>query len=121
MIKIYSIQQQPFYDSHHQAYRQILTINTIPEGPLNNRVRRINNPKLSPFQFPPPQSCPPPSCINAIYDDCGQLLCIDNLPSLFQYLIENGYIFDYELTNMMEKSRVITDGTLLCYIKYEKK
>jgi hypothetical protein len=43
------------------------------------------------------------------------------LPSLFQYLIENGYIFDYELTNMMEKSRVITDGTLLCYIKYEKK
>ena len=118
---MYAIQQQPFYDSHHQVYRQILTINTMPEGPLKSRVRRIHNPRLSPFQFPPPQSCPPPSCINAIYGNDGQLLCINNIPSLFQYLIENGYKFDYDLTNMMEKSQVKTDNTLLCYIKYEKK
>ena len=120
-MNLYVLQQQPFYDSFNQSYRQIITINMMPEGPLKNRVKRVHNPPLSPFQFPPPQNCPPPNCILAIYDNCGQLMCTNQLPNLFQYLVENGYIFDYQLTNMMEKSQVKTDSNLLCYIKYEKK
>ena len=120
-MNLYSLQQQPFYDSFNQSYRQILTINRMPEGPLKQRVKRVHNPRLSPFQFPQPQSCPQPNCIFALYDNCGQLMCIDQLPNLFQYLVENEYNFDYQLTEMMEKSKVKTDGTLLCYIKYEKK
>ena len=120
-MEYYALQQQPFYDSYTQSYRNILTINKMPEGPLKKRVKRINNPPLSPFQFPPPVNCPPQNCIFAIYGTCGQLLCIDQLPDFFNYLMENNYQFDYQLTNMMEKSQVQTTNTLLCYIKYEKK
>ncbi len=121
MINLYGLFQQPYYDSHKQCYRQIITINRFPEGPLKNRVKRIHNPPLSPFQFPPPQDCSRPNCILAIYDNCGQLMCTNQLSTFFQYLIENGYEFDYQLSNMMEKTQVKLDNTLLCYIKYEKK
>jgi len=119
-MELYSLQQQPYYDSFTQSYRQIITINKMPEGPLKKRVKRVHNPQLSPFQFPPPQNCPPPNCIFAIYGDCGQLMCVDQLPEFFNYLIQNNYIFDYQLTKMMEKSKVQSSNTLLCYIKYEK-
>lgn len=120
MYKLYALNQQPFYDSFTQSYRQILTINKMPDGPLKSRVRLIHPPPLSPFQFPPPQCCPPQRCIYAIYGSHGQLLCTDHIPDFFQYLVENNYEFDYMLSNMMEKTKVKPNNTLLCYIKYNK-
>ena len=119
---LYSISQQPYYDSCSQLYRQILTINQVPEGPLKTRVKRINNPPLSTFQSPPSQFCARPSCIYAIYNQCNELLCPEQIPDFFQYLTENEYTFDYQMSNMMMQTNVKQNyNTLLCYIKYNKK
>lgn len=120
MMELYTLEQIPFYDSHNQCYRQIITINQMPSGPLKDRVRRINMPLLSPFQYPSPQCCTPSNCVLALYDEQGQLLCANQIPLLMQYLMQNGYEIDYQLSELMEKPHIRSTNPLICYIKYQK-
>ena len=119
MNYLYVLEKTTHYDSHNQCYRQIITINQMPKGPLQQMVRQIRNTPNSPFQIPPPVCCPPKRCILAIADHHGQLMCVNSLPNLFQFLMQNGYEIDTTLTNIMEKSEVKLDNTLICYIKYK--
>lgn len=120
MTYLYVLEKATHYDSQLQQYRQIITINKNPDGPLKSIVKQIHNPPLSPFQYPPPQVCRPPNCIYAITNNNGRLMCINELPNLFQFLISNGYTIDYQLSKLMEKSQVKLNNTLICYILYNK-
>ena len=44
---MYLLSVQPFLDQHFKCYKQIITINVMPEGKLKELVKRINPPKLS--------------------------------------------------------------------------
>lgn len=70
------------------------------------------------------QSCPQKSCIFAItkINDCGynsnnnELLCVDEIPELFDFLLNNNYTIDTSITKIMNNSHVKPYGDLICYI-----
>jgi len=120
MKYIYLLEQVPYYDSINQSYRHIITINHMATGPLKTRIRRINTPPLSPFQSGQQSvCCPQKTCALAILDMDGQLMCTDQLPELFQYLVQHNYIIDYQLSTLMEKSPVKMSNPVICYVMYE--
>ena len=52
--RTFTITTQPYLDNNNQnnnqCYKNILMINVVPDGPLNAFVRRLQLPRLSPFQ-----------------------------------------------------------------------
>ena len=45
-------------------------------------------------------------------------MCIDDLPELFEYLLNNGYTIDTSITKILQKTTVKMWGELICMIQY---
>ena len=118
-MHIYTLTSQPFLDQQNECYKNIITVNQKPEGPLANITRRIHAPKLSPFKENS-SCCPQNNCIYGItkIDNPMELMCISDLPNLFTFLSNNGYVVDTSMTKMMNESKVQMDNSLLCFISY---
>ena len=116
---MYLLSVQPFLDQHFKCYKNIITININPEGPLKNYVKRINPPKLSPFKERSP-CCDEPQCILALksINDPSKLMCVDEIPSLLAFLTTNKYEIDTSITKIMMKSDVKLQNKLLFFIKF---
>tara|TARA_B100000424_G_scaffold250337_1_gene224953 strand:+ start:3726 stop:4088 length:363 start_codon:yes stop_codon:yes gene_type:complete len=119
-MQIYLLKTMPYYDSLNQSYKNILVLNKRPIGPLEKIIKRISLQKLSPFQTTP-ISCPPPSCVFAINSlQCvHDLMCEDEIPNLFEFLLNNNYVIDSQITKILQKTSVQLNGNLICMIKYE--
>ena len=129
--RMYTLTTQPYLDSYCQCYRNIITINLIPEGPLKLFVRRIQMPPLSRFKQPGP--CDPlQTCglalislrgVNEGYyggNSCGnELMTPDEIPDLFAFLTTNGYHIDTSVTKMINTGSVrLTNKNILCFFSY---
>lgn len=118
-MQLYLLSSIPYYNSIKQEYTNILILNKQPEGPLLNITKQIQQNKLSPFESNT-NLCPKPRCVYALTNGvcCNDLLCVDELPILFEFLLNNGYLIDDTITKLMHKSNVTLNGNLICYIKY---
>jgi hypothetical protein len=116
---LYSLQSIPYYNSIVQEYTNILVLNKSASGPLEKITKRISRNKLSPFESNT-NICRKPACVIAItqIDNKNELMCIDQLPELFEYLMNNGYTIDTSITKVFQKSNVKMDGDLICMIQY---
>ena len=116
---MYSLSSQVFYDQIPQCYRKIVTINKEPTGPLKFLVKKTHIPKLSPFKERS-ICCPEPFCIYIILSPTNptEYLCIDEIPNLFSYLMENNYTIDSNVTKIMQDSKVKMNNDLICFITY---
>lgn len=114
---MYTLISMPFLDNYEKCYRNILVVNTKPTGPLSTIVKLINPPKLSPFQVDS-KCCPQQKCVYAITDleNKHEFMCVNDIPKLFTFLVENGYTIDTSITKMMQNSTVKMDNSLLCFI-----
>uniref|UniRef100_A0A6C0HWP7 Uncharacterized protein n=1 Tax=viral metagenome TaxID=1070528 RepID=A0A6C0HWP7_9ZZZZ len=114
-----------------QSYRNIVTINLMPAGPLARFVRRIQLPYLSPFQFG--GSGGDYSGLSSVGKQCvlalislrgigsskgyGQgnrnngLMDVSEVPDLFSFLLSNGYKIDTSLTKMMNSNDIFGSGS----------
>jgi hypothetical protein len=109
----FTITSQPFYDQYNECYKNILTVNPEPRGPIRKIVRRIKLSKLSPFQREGPCN-PIPQCALALqsinkYNNCckgNNLMTPDEIPELIAFLFENGYQIETQITNMLNQSEV---------------
>lgn len=105
----FTITSQPFYDQYNQCYKNILTVNPEPRGPIRKIVRRIKLPKLSPFQREGPCN-PIPQCALALQSLNGckgsNLMTPDEIPELITFLFENGYQIETQITNMLNQSEI---------------
>jgi len=122
-MNIYSLFYQPYLDSSQQCYKNIITINMIPNGPLQTLVKKIHFNKLSSFQ----ESSPCNKRENCGYalvspNNISHLLTIDDIPDLFSYLLSNGYTLDYQTTKLLQKNNFTfnsdSNKQLLCFITY---
>lgn len=125
----------PYLDTYSQCYKNIVTVNLIPRGPLERFVHRVKLPKLSPFKEPS-YCCERVTCclaigktvFNRVY--CGNnhinnLMSVDEIPNLFSFLLDNGYKIDTSLTKMMNSSgdiRFHTDNAnkIICFVTYQE-
>ena len=119
VMLIYSLSSIPYYDSIKQEYRNILMLNKMPTGPLASIVKNVTLNKLSPFDVNT-NTCPRPKCVIGItnINNSQELMCIDGLPELFEYLLNNGYTIDTSITKILQKAKVKMWGELICAIQY---
>ncbi len=113
----YMLTVQTYLDQLDKCYKKIIVINSEPQGNLRNFVTRLRPNKLSPFKQNSNCGCSQ-SCIYAFKnsDGCNKLLTVDDIPTLFNLIMQNGYTIDSGLTKMMNKSKVQVSNDLLCFI-----
>ena len=128
--KVVSLFSQPYLDKYNQCYKNIVTINLMPQGPLEKIVRRVNFPVLSEFKQPGPCSRLN-NCglalvsLNTIYGgkNCSDLMDVDEVPNLISFLVANEYSIDTSITKMFNTSdiRFQTENAnkLICFITYK--
>ena len=135
--KTVTLFSQPFLDTYNQCYKNIVTINLIPQGPLAQFVRRAQFPPLSQFKQPGPCSrinnCGLAlSTLNGFFynnnnnnncnKNCSNLMVVDEIPNLMSYLLSNGYAINTSITKMLNTSdiRFETENAnkLICVVTY---
>lgn len=126
--KTCSIFSQPYLDTYNQCYKNIVTINLPPKGPLGKYVRRIKLNPLSTFKQPGPCN-PEQKCVLALlsFEDncsCGNYMTVNEVPNLISYLVSNGYSVDTSITKMFFQSDISFDtnnsNKLICFITYNQ-
>jgi hypothetical protein len=129
-VKTFTLFSRPYLDKINQCYKNIITINNIPKGPLSQYIKKIQFPQLSPFKVSSPCS-PIDKCGYALtkidnhcFSNCGDnLLTTDDVPDLISYLMTNGYKVDTSITKMFNASdiRFNTNNAnkLICFVTYE--
>jgi hypothetical protein len=115
--RTFTITSSPYYDRCSQQYQNILMLNIEPEGPLRRFVRRLQLPRLTPYQTEKSEE----KCglvltnflnNNQNYYNNNQnnnkngLMTPNDIPDLYSFLTANGYQIDTQLTNMMNQSQV---------------
>ena len=118
-INLYTLKSIPYYNTYQQQYTNIIIINKNPVGPLSLLVKQITNNPLSKFESNTPL-CRKPRCVLALRSPSNNndLMCIDEMPWLFEFLINNGYTIDTSVTKVFQKTEVKMWGELICTIKY---
>ena len=128
--KTFCIYSQPYLDKTNQCYKNIVTVNTFPKGPLGKYIKRQQFYPLSPFKVSSPCS-PIDKCGLVIrrMDDiscskyCDDLLTTDEIPNLISYLLSSGYKIDTSITKMFNTSELLfntnNSNKLVCFATYE--
>jgi hypothetical protein len=111
--KTVTLFSQPFLDTYNQCYKNIVTINMMPQGPLAQLVRRVQFPPLSTFKQLGPctriNNCGLAlSTLNGFFynnnncnKNCSNLMIVDEVPNLMSYLLSNGYTINTSITKML--------------------
>jgi len=118
--KTYTLFSQTYWDSHSKEYKNIVTINSVPDGPLRQISRKINFPYLSPFSGNDPRPCTK-NCGIALASSCNPcgLMTVDEVPNLFSFLSMNGYKIDTSITKMLQTSDIqYSENKIICMIHY---
>lgn len=118
---MYTLSIIPYLESCGN-YTNIVTINSLPNGPLRPFVRRIQLPRLSPFQTNSRGGYDRLNCALGLvipFTLENRLVTANDIPYLFEFLTNNGYIINTKITNMMNNSSIrLTNETILCFITY---
>lgn len=124
--KTCSLFSQPYLDTYNQCYKNIVTINLLPKGPLIKFIRKIKLSPLSTFSQPSPCNTYKQYAyaILSINGGCnsGNLMTVDEVPDLISYLVSNGYTVDTSITKMFNQSDIQfqtnNSNKLICFITY---
>ncbi len=96
----YALNKQPYFDAVAKKYINIMTISSMPVGPLSKFVRQVRISKLSAYNDDPV------TCKLAI--TCNNYLATyDDLPWLIAFLQANGYRVETRLTELLKDDRLI--------------
>jgi len=119
-IQVYSLTIKPYYNdqANNQYYTHIIEINKEPLGPLKNIVKRLNKPKISPFNTFSNDHCVS-HCTYAIYDinNPNQLMCISKIPDLYAFILQHAdiYTIDEKLAKMMNSINITNNQDRLLF------
>jgi hypothetical protein len=118
----FTITSEPYYDPFLQQYKNILTINVEPKGPLKHFVTRLRPSRHT--QFNNRQPIPifklvlislreanvlpiRPLRFNTPRIECGSYLMTPNeIPDLITFLQSNNYQIETQITNMLNQSEI---------------
>jgi len=124
MSSTFVLNSRPFLNRNNygQSYSNIVTINMEPKGPLRRFVRRVRFERLSEFKEPYYSKDLCGLALHSLRNGGDKLMCTDEVPDLFSFLLSNGYKIDTSLTKMMNTSdvRFHTDNAnkLICFVTY---
>ena len=119
-MTFYKVSSVIYLDKINKCYKTIIIIDNVPDGPLNKHVKSIARNKLSPFDDDN-NCCNRKTCYNVIFNlnNNNELLCLDNIIDLFNFLSNNGYSIDNNLSKIYEKNKSLSKNEkFICVIKY---
>ena len=100
--KSFNINIEPYY--HSDNYYHILTLNTMPIGPLDNYIKRtaINNPSTK-INVSNKSYCSYVISDEILIEKNREInICtIDNITEIYDYLINNNYIINERINNIL--------------------
>jgi hypothetical protein len=114
---MYQFMLKPYYDNVRQCYKQIITVFPKPRGALVNISKQLTPTRLSTFRSF--SDCDPyPRCFYAVTDPHNpcDLLRIEDLPLLLDFLSRNDYKINDQLTRTIMKANTPLGETLLFYV-----
>ena len=119
--KSYFISSQVFLqncnDNNGNAYKNILTINIIPDGPLRRLVRKVQNRPLSVFQGDQNNN----TCLLALVSLIKPftLMDVNEVPNLISFLTMNGYLINTNITQMLNNENIqFGNNQTLFFVSY---
>jgi hypothetical protein len=121
MSSTFVLYSRPFLNrnNYDQSYSNIVTLNVEPKGPLRSFVRRVRFERLSEFKE---LNCNLCGLAIQSLNNKERLLCTNEVPDLFSFLLSNGYKIDTSLTKMMNTSdiRFHTENAnkIICFVTY---
>jgi hypothetical protein len=111
---------EPMLNSFTKTYQNVITVGAMPPGPIADMVIPMSMPKLSEFQeagvfsnsMGTHGNC---TLILSRYPkgagkSADSFMTADDIPSVFSYLLSNGYHIDSALTKLLVKSPSIGNG-----------
>lgn len=121
-LSSFVLYSRPYLDTYNQYYKNIVTINGIPRGPLRRFVRRIQFPPLSEFKSFSDRRELCGLAIQSLNGCYNDLMLVDEVPDLFSFLMSNGYKIDTSLTKMMNTSDVrfhtSNANKIICFVSF---
>lgn len=116
-------------DSVSQTYYKVISLSTMPRGPLANMVAVRRFPPLSEFQTTSPWNTHGSLCKYVLmrFPDRGagsvsNLMSQEDVPSLLGYLTSNGYQVQTELSRLISEQGLHSGGALsrkfICFANY---
>jgi len=113
-MKLYSLQTNVYLDPNTDQYKNIISINKKPDGPLSNYVREIKNNKLSIFDSINNNN----KCFYGILnmENNYELIELCDIDILFNFLFTNNYIIQKDFNKLNFKSNL--SNNLISYIYY---
>tara|TARA_Y100000389_G_C17147941_1_gene358173 strand:- start:131 stop:568 length:438 start_codon:yes stop_codon:yes gene_type:complete len=134
----YTLYREQYYDRVNREYKYILTINTLPEGPLKNHVKMMSIEDINNKIFSE-KTCKLVIFNNELSNDNNNSNNISksiskninnyqdifeykNLADLINYLLENSYIIDETILNSINDKSLIneTSKKIILFFKYKQ-
>ena len=111
---MYQITSEIYLDKINKCYKKIIIISPNPDT-LKSIIKTIPREKLSPYDES--HHCCQTRCLNAFVNpnEKCELLCVDQISILFQYLLANSFIINTDITKIMQDSDVKIPN-LICFI-----
>ena len=108
-----AIYLEPILDSSTQEYKNIITLDAIPSGPLSTLVFPIKTTDLSIF------STRATTCKYMLsrYTSSKTFMYEEDIPAIFAYLQQNGYVIDKNLTKLYQ-NKTPKPRDVICIFTY---
>lgn len=119
-METYSLLSTPFYKSTEQCYIKVIALDRMPtpNDTINNIVKRVRFDKLSTFQQG--SKCKPlKTCGYVILKPGSQtreMATIDDIPLVFTWFFQNGYVVDTSITQMMHQGQITMSNPLIAIV-----
>jgi hypothetical protein len=122
-MNTYTLFSQVYLDKYNQCYKNIITCNVPPRGPLEKILRRVIFYPLSTFKQPGPCSLRQTCGIGFVsMSNSCHLMTTCEIPELFSFLLANGYKIDTSITKMLNDSdiQIVANDSkkIICFITY---
>lgn len=113
----YALYTQVYLDPYTKEYKNIITISCTPKGELSNLIRKSRFEQLSPFKQRE-SGC---SLSFRSFKFYNEVMTLDELPDLFNFLASNRYEIDAKVTKMINsnKNMIDSDQKLIAFIIYK--
>ena len=134
----YTLYREQYYDRLNREYKYIVTINTIPEGPLKNHIKMMSIEDINNKIFLE-KTCKLVIFNNELSNDNNNsnniskniskninnyqdILEYENLADLINYLLENSYTIDETILNSINDKSLIneTSKKIILFFKYKQ-
>ena len=127
---MFALYSQPYLTNYgyNGCYRNIITLNMFPQGPLSKLVVRTQFRPLSEFQTFGGDCDERKTCglalrsLRGSSNGCGSgLMSVEELPDLYSFLVSNGYKIETSLTKMTNASKIQlnnenNNAELICFV-----